>query len=270
MFGGGENPVAMGLHNQASNTAREEATMFDLVTGDARHIPNHNAVPLLMSSVAEAVLITMAVAVPLLFVANTVPEVPSIMAFVTAAPPPPPPPPPPAPRAPEAARQQAAVAKGPVIPLEAPSEIRPEAPAPIIDEGVPGGVEGGIPGGVVGGVLGGMIEAPPPPPPPAVVQPKPVRIGGEVKAPALLKRVEPLYPPLAVQAHLTGVVILEATVNEHGMVDDVRVLRSVNQIIDREAVAAVRQWQYSPLTLNGHASPFVLTVTLSFSIQEKK
>ena len=244
--------------------------MFDLITGDARHIPNHNAVPLLMSSMAEAVLVTMAVAVPLLFVANTVPEVPSIMAFVTAAPPPPPPPPPP-PRAPEAARQAATVAKGPVIPLEAPSEIKPEAPAPIVDEGVPGGVEGGIPGGVVGGVLGGMLEAaPPPPPPPAPIQAKPVRIGGDLKAPALLKRVEPLYPPIAVQAHLTGVVILEATVNEHGTVDDVRVLRSVNQILDREAVTAVRQWQYSPLSLNGHASPFVLTVTLSFFIQENK
>ena len=243
--------------------------MFDLVTGDTGHIPNHNAVPLLMSSIAEAALITMAVAVPLLFVANTVPEVPSIMAFVAAAPPPPPPPPP-APRAPEAARQQATVAKGPVIPLEAPSEITPEAPAPIVDEGVPGGVEGGIPGGVVGGVLGGMLEAAPPPPPPAPVQHQPVRIGGEIKAPALLKRVEPLYPPLAVQAHLTGVVILEATVNERGLVDDVRVLRSVNQLIDHEAVVAVRQWQYSPLTLNGHASPFVLTVTLSFFIQDKK
>ena len=243
--------------------------MFDLVTGDARHIPNHNAVPLLMSSAAEAVLITMAVAVPLLFVANTVPEVPSIIAFVAAAPPPPPPPPP-APRAPEAARQAATVAKGPVIPLTAPSEITPEAPAPLVDEGVPGGVEGGIPGGVVGGVLGGVLEAPPPPPPPAPIQRQPVRIGGEIKAPALLKRVEPLYPPLAVQAHVTGVVILEASVDERGMVNDVRVLRSVNQLLDKEAIAAVRQWQYSPLTLNGHAAPFVLTVTLSFFIQDKQ
>jgi len=242
--------------------------MFDLVTGDTRHIPNHNAVPLLMSSAAEAVLIAIAVAVPLLFVANTVPEVPSIIAFVAAAPPPPPPPPP-APRAPEAARQ-ATVANGPVIPLEAPSEVRPEAPAALVDEGVTGGVEGGIPGGVVGGVVGGVLEAPPPPPPPAPIQHQPVRIGGEIKAPALLKRVEPLYPPLAVQAHLTGVVILEASVDERGMVDDVRVLRSVNQLLDKEAIAAVRQWQYSPLTLNGHATPFVLTVTLSFSIQEKK
>jgi len=41
--------------------------MFDLVTGEVRHIPNHNAVPLLASSVIEATVITVAIALPLLF-----------------------------------------------------------------------------------------------------------------------------------------------------------------------------------------------------------
>jgi len=216
------------------------------------------------------VVITLAIAVPLLFVATNIPEVPSMMAFVAAAPPPPPPPPPPAPKAPEAARQAATVAQAAVIPIEAPSEIKPEVPGPIIDAGVPGGVEGGVPGGVIGGVLGGIEAAPPPPPPPAPTPQRPVRIGGDVQAPALLKRVEPIYPALAVQAHLTGVVILEATVNAHGTVDEVRVLRSVHPLVDREAMAAVQQWKYSPLQLNGHASPFILTVTLSFSLLERK
>lgn len=245
--------------------------MFDLVTGEVRHIPNHNAVPLLASSVIEATVLTVAIALPLLFVANNIPEVPSMMAFVAAAPPPPPPPPP-APRAPEAAtRQTASVATGPVIPIEAPAEIRPEPASRIVDEGVPGGVEGGVPGGVVGGVVGGVLDVapPPPPPPPAPAPQKPVRIAGEIHAPALLHRVEPTYPAIAVASRVTGVVILEATVNERGLVDDVRVLRSVHPLVDKEALAAVRQWQYSPLTLNGHASPFILTVTLSFAIVDK-
>jgi protein TonB len=97
-----------------------------------------------------------------------------------------------------------------------------------------------------------------------------VRIAGEMKAPALLKRVEPGYPPLAVAAHVTGVVILEATVDEQGQVSDVRILRSVHPVVDREAVDAVRQWRYSPLMLNGHVSPFILTVTLSFSLEDAK
>ena len=239
--------------------------MFDMVTGKARHIPNHNAVPLLISSIAEAAAITLVVALPLLFLAQQVPEVPSIMAFVAAVPPPPPPPPP-APRA-ATARPQAAAAGASAIPIEAPSEIRPEPPGVPVDEGVPGGVEGGIPGGVVGGIAGGLVDAPPPPPPPPPQEPsRPVRIAGELKPPALLKRVEPEYPRLAIAANVTGVVILEATVDERGDVTDVRVLRSVHALVDAEAIKAVKQWRYSPLTLNGHLSPFILTVTLSFSL----
>jgi periplasmic protein TonB len=239
--------------------------MFDMITGEARHIPNHNAVPLLISSIAEAAAIAFVVALPLLFLSQQVPEVPSIMAFVAAAPPPPPPPPPPAPRA-AGARAQASATSAAAIPIEAPSEIRPEPPGLPVDEGVAGGIEGGIPGGVVGGFLGGIVEAPPPPPPLPQAPTRPVRIAGELKQPALLKRVEPEYPRLAVAANITGVVILEATVDERGDVTDVRVLRSVHALIDTEAIKAVRQWRYSPLTLNGHLSPFILTVTLSFSL----
>jgi protein TonB len=241
--------------------------MFDLITGEARHIPNHNAVPLLISSIAEAAAITLVVAVPLLFIAEQVPDVPSIIAFVAAAPPPPAPPPPAAARRAVAAQPKPVAATGPTIPVEAPSEIRPEPLGLPVDEGVPGGVEGGIPGGVVGGVVGGMFDAPPPPPQPAAAPPQPVRIGA-MQAPALLKRVEPEYPRLAVAANITGVVILEATVTETGEVADVRLLRSVHPLIDVEAIRAVRQWRYSPLTLNGHLSPFVLTVTLSFSLTQ--
>ena len=238
--------------------------MFDLVTGDVRHIPNHNAVPLLVSSVAEAAALAVVIAVPLLLMATHVPEIPSMMAFVADVPAPPPPPPPPPAKSEPAQAQK--VAAGSTIPIEAPSEIRPEAPTAIVDS-VATGVEGGVPGGIAGGIVGGFVEAaPPPPPPPTPVQVKPVRIAGELKAPALIKRVEPEYPPIAVAAHVTGVVILEATVNEHGKVDDVRILRSVHPVIDVEAVRAVKQWVYSPLTLNGHLSPFVLTVTLSFSL----
>ena len=242
--------------------------MFDLVTGKTGHIPNHNAVPLLITSMAEAVVITAAVAVPLLFLADRVPEVPSIIAFVAAAPPPPPPPPPAA-RA--AATQQKAVAtSGPSLPSEAPSEIRPEPASLPIDDGVPGGVEGGIPGGIVGDVAGAIVEAPPPPPPPPAppaAPPRPVRIGGDMTAPALLTRIEPMYPPIAVAANIQGVVILEATVTTAGKVADVRVLRSVHPLVDVEALRAVRQWQYSPFMFNGQPCPFILTVTLSFALK---
>jgi protein TonB len=123
---------------------------------------------------------------------------------------------------------------------------------------------------VLGGVVGGLISelppppAPPPPSPPPVAR-GPVRIGGELKAPALIERVEPEYPPLAVRAQVHGVVILEAVVDRQGRVEDVRVLRSI-PLLDKAAIAAVRQWRYSPLLLNGTPERFVLTVTVSFSL----
>ena len=158
-------------------------------------------------------------------------------------------------------------------PVDAPTTIQDEE-APIeaaTDDGVPGGVEGGVPGGVVGGIVGGLLTTalpppPPPPPPPAPpVERAPVRIGGELTAPALLERVEPDYPPLAVRAQVKGVVILEAVVDRDGSVEDVRVLRSI-PLLDSAAVAAVRKWRYSPLLLNGKPERFVLTVTVSFSL----
>ena len=83
-----------------------------------------------------------------------------------------------------------------------------------------------------------------------------------------MRRVEPNYPPLLANARIHGVVILEAIISEEGAVTDVKVLRSVHPLLDREAVLAVRQWRYSPLLLNGIRVPFILTVTLSFTLQE--
>jgi periplasmic protein TonB len=103
---------------------------------------------------------------------------------------------------------------------------------------------------------------PPPSPPPARA---PVRIGGHIQAPALVHRVPPEYPPIAVNARIQGTVILEATVDERGHVQATRVLRSI-PLLDQAALDAVRQWRYSPLLLNGEPCPFILTVTVSFRI----
>jgi periplasmic protein TonB len=243
--------------------------MFDLITGKARHIPSKPGVPLLISLSAQLALVG-AVVVPVLFFVGALPEVPTVMAFVAEAPTPPPPPPPAAAKTPTPPARP--VATTGAAPIEAPPAIRPE---PVIDPGalgIPGGVEGGIPGGVVGGVVGGLpgdIPPPPPPPPPTPPPPRtPIRVGGQIQAPALAKRVEPVYPDIAVSARIRGVVILEANVDKDGRVVDVRVLRSANLLLDAAAITAVRQWQYRPLILNGVPEPFVLTVVLTFDLRE--
>jgi len=227
---------------------------------------------------AHVFLITLVFVLPFLYATNALPKVPVMMTFVATAaeaPPPPPPPPPPTRAATEVRQQPAAPTStnANAAPIEAPQEIKPEPPAPPSNGSLLTGVEGGIEGGVVGGIVGGLVAAvPPPPPPPPPPSPparrEPVRIGGFVVAPALVRRVEPEYPAVAVAANIEGLVILEATVDTEGRVQEVRILRG-RGLLDKAAIEAVSRWRYAPLMLNGIPTEFVLTVTLNFSLKQQ-
>jgi protein TonB len=179
--------------------------------------------------------------------------------------PPPPPPPPPAARARTAAR--APVVTPPrdesprfVAPVEVPDEIVLETGIDLgVEGGVAGGVEGGVPGGVVGGIVGGLPQE-------VKQEVHYIRVGGNLKAPKLVRQVQPEYPALAQQARVQGLVILEARVGADGAVQSARVLRSI-PLLDEAAMAAVQQWRYQPLLLNGIPMPFVVTVTVVFKVQ---
>jgi periplasmic protein TonB len=179
----------------------------------------------------------------------------------------PPPPPPPPPAAAARAVQRTAPPPRPVsptafvAPVEIPAEIKPEIGLDLtgIEGGVAGGVEGGVPGGVVGGVVGGL-------PPAAAPPPTVVRIGGQLVAPKLVRQVPPVYPDLALQARVSATVILEALVDTRGNVRDAKVLRG-HPLFDEAAIAAVKQWRYQPLLLNGQPTEFILSVTVRFTFK---
>jgi protein TonB len=232
--------------------------MFDLIVHGHRRSSHRDAVPIMVSVGLHSMMAALLVMIPLLQVIESIPQVPSMMAFVAAAPPPPPPPPPPR----EAAPPKPVVEMSPAAaPVEAPKEIVPEPPGDISF------AVAGVPDGVVRG-LTSLEAAPPPPaplPPPPTSALAPVRIGGAIGHPTLLNRVGPVYPVLAAQSHVEGVVILEATVNQVGRVEDARVIRSI-PLLDRAAVDAVRQWQYEPLMVNGQPARFIVTVTVTFKL----
>jgi protein TonB len=94
----------------------------------------------------------------------------------------------------------------------------------------------------------------------------PIRIGGEVKAPTKIRDVKPAYPPVARDARVQGVVIVEAIIDPTGRVADTRVLRSI-PLLDEAAVDAVRQWQFMPTQVNGTPQAVVMTVTVNFTVQ---
>jgi protein TonB len=96
---------------------------------------------------------------------------------------------------------------------------------------------------------------------------QPVRVGGQVKPPTQIRKVQPVYPPIALASRVQGIVILEATIGVDGRVSDATVLRSV-PLLDQAAIDAVRQWQYTPTLMNGVPTPIVMTTTVTFNLDQ--
>jgi TonB family protein len=93
-----------------------------------------------------------------------------------------------------------------------------------------------------------------------------VRVGGGIMAPRKVVDVAPVYPPIAMSARVSGMVIVEARIGTDGTVEDVKVLRSI-PLLDQAAVDAVRQWRFTPTLLNGVRVPVIMTMTVNFTLQ---
>src|SRR5439155_188301 len=87
-----------------------------------------------------------------------------------------------------------------------------------------------------------LLIAPPPPP-------QRIRVGGNVQAANLLSQVKPVYPPLAKQARIQGVVVLEAEISKEGTIDNLKVVTG-HPLLIQSAIDAVKQWRYKPTLLN--------------------
>jgi len=161
----------------------------------------------------------------------------------------------------ETARPLAPVADPttPSVPLVAPTGVAPEP------EHAPAQPE--LPGTIDGPAVADFIQAPAPPvaPPPPPAATGPIRLHSGIKTPVKLQGPAPVYPALARSAHAQGVVIIEATIDTSGRVVEAHVLRSV-PLLDDAALEAVRQWQYTPATLNGEPVSVLMTVTVRFTL----
>jgi periplasmic protein TonB len=114
----------------------------------------------------------------------------------------------------------------------------------------------------IDGSIGSVIDASSAPPQlPAVV-----RISSGLTAPRVVRRVEPVYPALALAAHATATVVLEAQVDPQGNVTHVAVTHG-HPLFDAAAIEAVGRWRYQPLLLNGVPTAFILTVTVQFGLR---
>jgi periplasmic protein TonB len=84
--------------------------------------------------------------------------------------------------------------------------------------------------------------------------------------PEVTKRVYPVYPELARQAELEGVVVLKVGIDEHGKVRDALVLESVEGL-DEAALDVIYRWEFRPARQRDVAVPAWLVVPIRFSLR---
>ena len=165
--------------------------------------------------------------------------------------------------------------------LIAPAAVPPKA-AMIVDEpietpgyGVPGGVDSGERNGVPGGIPNSILEdvpvvpavepAPAPAAKPVPVPPKQVTVGGRVEIARLIHRVEPRYPPLALQMRVSGTVELLGIIATDGRIRELKLLRG-SPLLAPAALEAVRQWVYEPTLLNGEPVEVIAPISVIFHL----
>jgi protein TonB len=227
--------------------------------------------------------IIVAIIIPLLWF-DVLPAA-QLTSFLVAPPPPPPPPPPPAaappvkvvkviPRQFDAGKLMAPKA----VPKEVATIKEEELPPPTsgvagVVGGVPGGVAGGTPGGVLGGIISSVPNAapPPPPPPPKKVEekatPQRIKVGGNVQSARLVRQPKPIYPPLAKQARISGVVKLGAIISKDGTIQHLEVI-SGHPLLVPAALEAVKQWVYQPTLLNGEPVEVQTQIDVNFTLSQ--
>jgi protein TonB len=236
----------------------------------------------LVSFIGQLILVGIAVLIPMIYF-DALPKS-QLTGFLVAPPPPPPPPPPPAaapvkvvkviPRQFDAGRLMAPKAVPKQVAMIKEDELPPPSSGVVgVVGGVPGGVPGGTPGGVIGGIIGSVPTAAPPPPPPVKKEePKPVapqriRVGGNVQQAKLVRQPRPVYPPLAKQARIQGVVRLNAIIGRDGAIQNLQVA-SGHPLLVPSALDAVKQWVYQPTLLNGEPVEVITQIDVNFTLTQ--
>ncbi len=102
----------------------------------------------------------------------------------------------------------------------------------------------------------GMAPAAPPPP-------QRIKISRDVVQRQLLRDVRPVYPELAKQARVQGIVQLNIVISKQGQVMDIKVI-SGHPLLITAAIEAVKQWEYNPTLLNGQPIEVATEVSVPF------
>jgi protein TonB len=100
---------------------------------------------------------------------------------------------------------------------------------------------------------------------PGFAQESQKKVGRAEAESAVVLRVQPVYPPIARQLKIEGVVELEAVVNVSGEVEKVNILTG-NPVLTKPAVEAVKRWKFKQFITDGKPVGAEVPVTISFKM----
>jgi TonB family protein len=95
--------------------------------------------------------------------------------------------------------------------------------------------------------------------------PYPVRVSSGVIRGLLIHTVQPIYPPGARQAHIEGVVVLQAKITKEGRIADLRLISGPKELAEA-AIGAVQQWRYRPYMLKGEPVEVETQMQVNFTL----
>ena len=94
-----------------------------------------------------------------------------------------------------------------------------------------------------------------------------MQVDSDVESALIVRKVAPVYPPLAKSARVAGAVRLSAVIGRDGTVQELHSLDGPALLI-QAAMDAVKQWIYKPTLLNGNPVPVQTTIIINFTLAE--
>ncbi len=93
--------------------------------------------------------------------------------------------------------------------------------------------------------------------------------GNGVTLPSVVKHVNAVYTQEARDQRIEGVVVLECVVRPDGHVTDVVVTRSLDSVfgLDKQAVEAMRQWEFKPGMKDNKPVAVKIAVEMNFTLK---
>lgn len=87
------------------------------------------------------------------------------------------------------------------------------------------------------------------------------------RAPKLIRSVAPVMPRAAIELGIQGAVRAELVIEPDGTVSSVKILQSPDALLSQAVTAAMKQWAFSPLIVQGVATRFTAVQSFRFQIE---